>query len=108
MDIQVESLGDRRIVRIKGKVTFEYCSNLQSRLDGLAEKGVREVVIDFREVPFIDSSGIGEVLRLLKRMREIGGDVTLMNPNQKLRDLFSIYRFDKFMKICDNVQPGSE
>jgi len=108
MDIQVESLDDRRIVRIKGKVTFEYCANLQSRLDSLAEKGVREVVIDFKEVPFIDSSGIGEVLRLFKRMKEIGGDVTLINPNQKLRDLFSIYRFDKFMKIRDKVQSESE
>jgi anti-sigma B factor antagonist len=108
MDIQVESLDDRRIVRIKGKVTFEYCPSLQSRLDNLAEKGVREVVIDFRDVPFIDSSGVGEVLRLFKRMREIGGDVTLINPNQKLRDLFSMYRFDKFMKIRDKVECGSE
>jgi anti-sigma B factor antagonist len=108
MDIQVESLDDCRIVRIKGKVTFEYCPSLQSHLDNLPEKGVREVVIDFRDVPFIDSSGVGELLRLFKRMREIGGDVMLINPNQKLRDLFSMYRFDKFMKIRDNVEYGSE
>ena len=108
MDIQVESRQDRRIVRIKGKVTFEHCSALQSRLDGLIQVGVREVVIDFRDVPFIDSSGVGEVLRLFKGMREIGGDVMLINPNQKLRDLFSMYRFDQFMKIRDNVEPGSE
>jgi anti-sigma B factor antagonist len=108
MDIQVESLDDRRIVRIKGKVTFEYCPNLQSHLDSVAAEGAREVVIDFRDVPFIDSSGVGEVLRFFKRMRELGGDIALINPNQKLRDLFSMYRFDKFMKIRDNVEPGSE
>jgi anti-sigma B factor antagonist len=108
MDIQVESLDDRRIVRIKGKVTFEFCPSLQSRLDSLAEEGAREVVIDFREVPFIDSSGVGEVLRFFKRMREVGGDVALINPNRKLRDLFSMYRFDKFMKIRDGVEQGSE
>jgi len=99
MDIQVESLGDRRIVRIKGKITFEYCPTLQSRLDSVMDEGVREIVIDFKDVPFIDSSGVGEVLRVFKRMRDSSGEVVLINPNQKLRDLFSMYRFDKFMQI---------
>jgi len=103
MDIQVESHGDSRTVRIKGKVTFEYCPVLQSRLDSILDEGVRQIVIDFKEVPFIDSSGVGEVLRLFKRMRDASGEVVLINPNQKLRDLFSMYRFDQFMKIREEA-----
>ena len=99
MDIQVESHGDRRIVTIKGKITFEHCPALQSRLDAVVEGTVKEVIIDFKEVPFIDSSGVGEVLRLYKRMRENSGEVVLANPNQKLRDLFTMYRFGQFMSI---------
>jgi anti-sigma B factor antagonist len=104
MDIQVESHDDRRIVRIRGKVTFEYCPALQSRLDSLLKEKVREVAIDFKDVPFIDSSGIGEVLRLFKRMKEAGGEVVLLNPNRKLRTLFSMYRFDQFL-ICGLREP---
>jgi anti-anti-sigma factor len=107
MDIQVESNGNRRIVRIEGKVTFECCPSLQNRLDAIMDEGVNEVVIDFRDVPFIDSSGIGEILRLFKHMREVGGEVVLMNPNQKLRDLFAMYRFGQFMKICDESDPDA-
>jgi anti-sigma B factor antagonist len=99
MDIQVESRGNCRIVHIKGKITFEYCPALQSRLDSVLDEGVHEVVIDFKEVPFIDSSGVGEVLRLFKRLKDGSGELVLANPNQKLRDLFSMYRFDQFMKI---------
>ncbi len=99
MDIQVESQGDRQIVHIQGKITFEYCPVLQSRLDSVVDQGAREIIIDFRGVPFIDSSGVGEVLRIFKRMRDVKGEVVLLNPNQKLRDLFSMYRFDNFMKI---------
>lgn len=99
MDIQVESRGDVKIVHIKGKVTFEYCPALQSHLDSILDKGIRRIVIDFKEVPFIDSSGIGEVLRLFKKMRETNGEVVLANPNKKLSDLFSMYRFNRFMKI---------
>ena len=67
------------------------------------DEGVSEVVIDFKDVPFIDSSGIGEILRLFKHMREISGEVVLMNPNQKLRDLFDMYRFGQFMRICEEA-----
>jgi anti-sigma B factor antagonist len=105
MDIQVESYGDCRIVHIKGKVTYEYCPVFQSRLDSIVDEGIRRVVLDFKEVPFIDSSGVGEVLRLFKRMKDANGEVVLANPNQKLRDLFSMYRFDQFMKIQDNAGP---
>jgi stage II sporulation protein AA (anti-sigma F factor antagonist) len=106
MDIQVESIGDSRIVHIEGKITFEYCSVLQNRLDAAVDDTVREVVIDFQSVPFIDSSGVGEILRLYKRMRENNGEVVLANPNQKLRDLFAMYRFGQFMKIRTDSDPN--
>ena len=109
MDIQVESRGNCRIVHIKGKITFEYCPVLQTRLDSLVDEGVREIVVDFKEVPFIDSSGVGEVLRLFKRMKDRNGEVILANPNQKLSDLFSMYRFDQFMKIrCEPDMDANE
>lgn len=108
MDIQVESRGDRRIVRIKGKITFEHCLTLQSQLEPVLEEGVREIVIDFKDVPFMDSSGIGEVLRLFKLMRDRKGEVVLINPNRKLRNLFTMYRFEKFMKIREEVEAGKE
>ena len=73
----------------------------------LAEEGVREVVVDFKEVPFIDSSGIGEVLRLFKKMKDTSGEVVLANPNRKLRDLFSMYRFNRFMKITEDKNPNA-
>ena len=99
MDIQVESLVDCRIVHIKGKVTFEHCPALQDCLNALLDEGVSQIIIDFKEVPFIDSSGIGEVIRVFKYMKEKKGELILLNPNQKLCDLFAMYRFNQFMTI---------
>ena len=104
MDIQVESSGDRRIVRIKEKITFEHCAILQGQLDAVLQEGVREVIVDFSDVPFMDSSGVGEILRLFKLVKERSGEVILLNPNQKLRNLFAMYRFEKFMKIRDSME----
>jgi anti-sigma B factor antagonist len=108
MDIQVESRENRRIVRINGKITFEHCPALASQLDPVLVEGVNEVVIDFKNVPFMDSSGIGEVLRLFKLMRDRNGSLVLINPNRKLLSLFSMYRFEKFMKILEEVEAGKE
>lgn len=108
MDIQIESRGDRRIVRVHGKITFEHCASFQSQLDPVLEEGVREVVLDFEGVPFMDSSGIGEVLRLFKVLRDNGGRLVLINPNSKLHGLFYMYRFEKFMAIREGVAAGQE
>lgn len=108
MDIQVESNGKRRIVRIKEKITLECCPQFERRLDSVLQSEVSEIVLDFREVPYIDSSGIGEILRLYKKMRDLDGELILINPNRKLRDLFKMYRFEKFMTIRAKVAAGQE
>jgi anti-anti-sigma factor len=108
MDIQVEPRDKRRIVRITGKITFEHCPFLQNHLDQALEGDVLEIVIDFKNVPFMDSSGIGEILRLFKVLRDRKGELCLINPNQKLRNLFTMYRFANFMKIREEVEPGEE
>jgi hypothetical protein len=41
-------------------------------------------------------------------LRDRNGELVLINPNQKLRDLFAMYRFEKFMKIRNEVEPGKE
>jgi len=104
MDIQVETLDDCRIVRLRGKITYECCPEFESRMDPVLKDPAREIVLDFREVPFIDSSGVGEILRIYKRTREGGGEVVLLNPNPKLRDLFSMYRFHQFMQIREESE----
>lgn len=108
MDIQVVSDADRRIVQINGKITFEHCPTLQSHLDRVIDEGVREVVVDFKGVPFIDSSGIGEILRLFKLVSKRKGRLVLINPNPKLHNLFTMYRFENFMEIRNQVEDAKE
>jgi anti-sigma B factor antagonist len=108
MNIQIESDGDRRIIRIKEKVTFEHCELFHNQIRPALDDNVREVVIDFKDVPFMDSSGIGEILRIFRAMQDRKGQLVLINPNQKLRDLFSMYRFDQYMKILNKVEAGQE
>ncbi|MBN2337083.1 MAG: STAS domain-containing protein [Acidobacteria bacterium] len=108
MDIQVETIGDRRIIRVEGRITFEHCPVLERRIDEVLAGRPREILLDLGGVPFMDSSGVGEILRLFKRMRESGGDLILLRPNRKLRSLFTMYRFDRFLTIRDDGEQGAD
>ncbi|NLV30928.1 MAG: STAS domain-containing protein [Acidobacteria bacterium] len=108
MDIQVETIGDRRIIRVEGRITFEHCPALERRIDEVLAGGPREILLDLEGVPFMDSSGVGEILRLFKRMREAGGSLILLRPNRKLRGLFTMYRFDQFLTIRDDGEPDAD
>lgn len=99
MDIQVENLGHRQIIHINNKITIEHCPALESRLDSLLRDKAQEVVLDFKNVPFIDSSGVDLLVRFIKRLRNKNTDFEVINPNGRVRDLFRLYRLETFMKL---------
>ena len=99
MDIQVETLGNRQIVHINDKITVEHCPALENRLASLHREKVQEVVFDFKNVPFLDSSGVELLVRFIKRLRDENTDFEVINPNGRVRDLFRLYRLETFMKL---------
>jgi anti-anti-sigma factor len=99
MDIQVESLGNRRIVHINDKITVEHCPVLENRLDSILKEEVQEVVLDFKNVLFMDSSGVELIVRFVKRLRDQNAEFEVINPNRRVRNLFHLFRLEKFMKM---------
>jgi len=64
----------------------------------------RNVVIDCQGVEFMDSSGLGALIALLKRVSEHGGDLKLARLPKKVRMVFEITRAYKIFQIFDTVE----
>ena len=64
----------------------------------------RNVVLDCHGIDFIDSSGLGALIALLKRVTERGGDLKLACLPKKVRMVFEITRAYKIFQICDTVE----
>ncbi len=64
----------------------------------------RNVVIDCQGIDFMDSSGLGALIALLKRVSERGGDLKLARLPKKVRMVFEITRAYKIFQICDTVE----
>ena len=77
---------------------------LRARLDQLLESGVQRVVLDLSEVPFLDSAGMAVLVSLLKRARQVGGDVRLVWPTEEgARRLLRLTKFDRVFTMFDSA-----
>jgi anti-sigma B factor antagonist len=59
----------------------------------------RSCVVDFKELDYISSAGLGVLLGTLKRLGESGGNMVLINMNNHIRDVFRYAGFDKIFEI---------
>jgi anti-sigma B factor antagonist len=65
------------------------------------EGGERKFLIDFSNTGYIDSSGLGVLVSLSKKIREQGGELRLANLNEDLRTLFELTKLDTLFNIAD-------
>lgn len=65
---------------------------------------VHDVVLDLRQVSFLDSSGLGLLIALLKRVAQRGGDLKLAGLQGGVRVVFEITRTSKVFAIFDTVE----
>jgi anti-sigma B factor antagonist len=61
----------------------------------------KKFVIVFRDLKFVDSSGIGALLSCLRKSNEGGGDVKLAELTPNVRSLFELVRMDRLFEIFD-------
>jgi anti-sigma B factor antagonist len=78
----------------------------------LAKKGQKRILLNLNDVRYIDSSGIGDLVRSVTGLRREGGDLKLLSPAPMVREVLRITRLDKMLEIKDDellaVQSFSE
>jgi anti-sigma B factor antagonist len=75
----------------------------QKVLDAL-DGGERKFLIDFTNTGYIDSSGLGALVSLSKKIREQSGELRLAGLNDDLRTLFELTKLDSLFAINESVQ----
>lgn len=68
------------------------------------EEGVKTFVIDLSEVRYISSSGIGLLITMLTKMRNVGGEVYLTSPSDHVKKLLIITKLNNIFTVFDSVE----
>jgi anti-sigma B factor antagonist len=77
-------------------------SDLGLTLHRLLENGERKIILDLGAVTFLDSAGLGELIACKKRTAENGGDIRLLHPNGRVRDLLEMLSLGRIFSIFDD------
>jgi anti-sigma B factor antagonist len=92
------------VIEVDGQLIVGNRQELKQRvLDGL-EAGDRKFLIDFTRTGYIDSSGLGVLVSLSKKIRDEGGDLRLAGLNEDLKTLFELTKLDTLFAITDSAQ----
>jgi anti-sigma B factor antagonist len=101
MTFSIEQLNGVTIVDVDGELTVTNRSELKERVLGRLDGGDRRFIIDFSKTGYIDSSGLGVLVSLSKRIREQSGRLRLAGLNEDLRTLFELTKLDTLFQITE-------
>jgi anti-sigma B factor antagonist len=91
MQIHQRSVGDVTIIDINGKMTLgEGDELLRDKVNSLIQQGQRKLILNLAEVPYIDSAGLGEIVRTYTTVSRQGGSLKLLNLTKRIQDLLLI------------------
>lgn len=94
----------KTVLRIKENlVTDPAAREFKEILTGLIDDGKRDIVIDFSNVAFIGSSGIGKLLLAYKRLDDLSGNICVVGLNKDIKELFVTFRLNEFFPIYDSI-----
>ena len=89
------------IVGVEGELIVGNRQELKQKALEALEEGSRKFVIDFSKTGYIDSSGLGVLVSLSKKIREQGGELRLAGLNADLQTLFELTKLDTLFQIAD-------
>lgn len=91
MNISERQVGDVTVLDLEGKILLgDGDVQLKQYVADLIARGVRRVLLNCKDVPYMDSSGLGEVVRCYTAVKRAGGELKLVNLTKRLVDLLTI------------------
>ena len=88
---------------VDGQLIVANRNELKDKVLKALEAGESKFVFDFLSTEYIDSSGLGVLVSVSKKIREAGGELRLAGLNEDLRMLFELTKLDTLFKICDKT-----
>jgi anti-sigma B factor antagonist len=105
MQIHQRTVGDVTIVDLNGKMTLgEGDELLRDKVNSLVQQGQKKIILNLAEVPYIDSAGLGEVVRTYTTVSRQGGALKLLNLTKRIQDLLAITKLLTVFETFENEQ----
>ncbi len=91
MKIKEREKGNVVILDVSGKIVLgEDINLLKEKIDELLKNGKKNIILNLADVPYVDSTGLGEIIRAYVSTTKNGGTLKLLKISEKIKDLLVI------------------
>jgi len=103
---EIRRAGDVSVVDLSGKVTLGEGSGLvRSTIKELVSAGRKNILLNLKNVSYIDSAGLGEIVGAYATVSNIGGNIKLLHPQAKVHDLLQVTKlYTVFVAFDDEAE----
>jgi anti-sigma B factor antagonist len=102
MQIDERVVGGVTILDLSGKMTLgEGDELLREKIASLVNAGQKQLLLNLDGVPYIDSAGLGEIVRTYTTVSRQGGKLKLLNLTKRIEDLRSITKLLTVFEVYD-------
>lgn len=92
-------LANTKIIQLNGILDSTRTQEVRDCINQGIEQGAKVILVDLKEVTFMDSSGLGALVTALKAVRSVGGKLCVCSINEQVRILFELTSMDRVFEI---------
>lgn len=103
MNIEVSDYNGKKMITLSGEIDMYSSPVLREKLLDLIKRKIPTLIVDFKGVSYIDSSGIATFVEGLKGMKSYGGRLQFFGLPQGIMEIFSFSKLDRVFEIYGNI-----
>jgi anti-sigma B factor antagonist len=107
MDITERKNGNVTVLDVEGKILLgEGDVQLNKKIADLIGRQETKILLNLSQVPYMDSGGLGEVVRSFTTVKREGGELKLVGVTARIKDLMTITKLHTVFDIYDTEAEG--
>jgi anti-sigma B factor antagonist len=95
----IKEHGDISIIKLKGYLDAHTAPALENKFDELINNNKYKIVVDFQDLAYISSAGLGVFMAYIEKVRENRGDIKLASMSEKVYNIFDLLGFPLLYEI---------
>lgn len=103
MTVKINETDNYYLIKLFGDFDSTLSEEARTEFSNLAQRAEKSVVLDLSDVEFIDSSGVGAIVFLYKRLRCKNLELSICNPQEQPYELIRLLRIDKIMDVKTTI-----
>lgn len=109
MVIDIVNRGNRTLVlSMKGRCDFKSRHAYQNAMDQALQSTPESVILDFTEVSYLDSAGLGLLALSHKKFSESAIALIIASPSEPVRQILELANMGKIFPICDSLTAATQ